>query len=74
MVTDINDIGVTFTAYKQIQLAVLISGVLIYAFDSNCIIIKQISSAVDQSKGPMSNHFVQAVLLPILLLFNREKY
>ena len=47
MVADINDIWVSFAAQKQVQLAILIPSILIDAFDSDCIIVKQVGSTVD---------------------------
>ena len=47
MVADINDIWVSFAAQKKVQLAILIPSVLIDAFDSDCVIVKQVGSTVD---------------------------
>ena len=74
VVADINDIRMSFTALKQLQLTILVPGVLVNAFDSNCSTVEQISSAVDQSKSTMSDHFLQAILLPVWLLSSRKRH
>ena len=74
VVADINHIRMSFTALKQLQLTILIPGVLVNAFDSDCGTVEQISSAVDQSKSTMSDYFFQAILLPVWLLSSRKKH